>query len=218
MRNLFLTAFVLAFCSACVSTKNVPLDINSFEKIEFSKISLSKREKPDFSATTPGKAAFGGFGALAMISAGNKIIEENNIADPANFISAELGKTLAEKYGSVEVLRSDKVVSGLKTQSVIDTYSDVGILLDVQTINWSFLYFPTKWGKYRVIYSAKLRLVDSGSGKLLAEGFCQRTPEYDDNAPTKEQLLTDSAARLKEELLLGAKSCIEQLKMNVLRL
>lgn len=218
MRNLFLAAIFLVFCSACVSTKNVPIDINAFEKIEFSKITLSKREKPDFSATTPGKAVLGGIGVIAMISAGNKIIQENEIEDPANFIGAQLGKMLAEKYDSVEVGRSDVVVSGLKTKSVIDTYSGVGILLDVQTINWSFIYFPTKWGKYKVIYSAKLRLIDSDSGTLLAEGFCQRVPEYNDNAPTKDQLLAESAARLKEELLLGANSCIEQLKMDVLSL
>lgn len=218
MKTLFVAAFLLVFCSACVSTKNVPLDINAFEKNELSKITLSKRDKPDFGAMTPGKAAFGGFGAMAMINAGNKIVLENEVEDPANFIGAQLGKMLAEKYDITEVTRSEVVVSGLKTQSVIDAYSGVGLLLDVQTVNWSFVYFPTKWGKYRVIYSAKLRLMDSDTGKLLAEGFCQRTPEYNENAPTKSELLADKAAKLKEELLLGADSCIEQLKADVLSL
>jgi hypothetical protein len=218
MRNLFVTAFVLVFCSACVSTKNAPLDINAFKKNELSKITLSKREKPDFGAMTPGKAAFGGFGAMAMISAGNKIISDNEVEDPANFIGAQLGKLLAEKFGIAEVTRSDIVVSGLKTKPVIDAYSGVGLLLDVQTVNWSFVYFPTKWGKYRVIYTAKLRLINSDTGKLLAEGFCKRVPEYNDDAPTKSELLADKAGKLKEELMLGANSCIEQLKADVLSL
>ena len=218
MKKILAISLILTFLSACVSTKNVPLNTDSFARAQPSQITLTNREKPGFAAMTAGKAAFGAIGAAAMISAGNTIIEENDVADPANQIGVELAKLLADKYQLPEASRSELPVKGLKTQTVVDTYANTGMVLDVQTINWSFGYFPTKWGKYRVIYSAKLRLIDSDSGNLLAEGFCDRIPEYDENAPSKDELLADSAARLKEELSLAAGSCIDQLKSNVLQL
>lgn len=218
MKKLFLASIILLFLSACVSTKNVPLDSAKIEQWQPSQLTLSKRNKPDFAAQTAGKAVFGAIGAVAMITAGNKIINENEVQDPANYIGDELAKALAEKYGVANVVRSDSVVKGLKEQAVIEAYPNSGLLIDVQTINWSFGYFPTKWGKYRVIYSAKLRLIDGDAGTLLAEGFCSRVPKYDETAPTKDELLGDSAARLKKELSIAANDCIKQLKANVLQL
>lgn len=218
MRQLILVTCLAFMLSACVSTKNVPLDTAEIGKMEFNKITLSNREKTDFAALTAGKALFGAIGAVAMISAGNKIINEYEVEDPANFIARELAGLLAEKYQVTNVTKSEVLVKGLKTKPLIEAYPNTGLLVDVQTINWSFGYFPTKWGKYRVIYTAKLRLIDSSAGKLLAEGFCKRIPEYDETAPTKDELLADSAARLKSELIKAAASCIEQLSANVIQL
>lgn len=218
MNKFIALAFVIVLLPACVSTKNVPVNTSDLENTSFSQITLSNRDKPDFSALTAGKAVFGAIGAAAMISAGNKIIRENEVADPADYIGRELAKIMSERYQISEVNKSETLVKGLKSKQVIDTYTDSGLVIDVQTINWSFGYFPTKWGKYRVIYTAKLRLIDSESNKLLAEGFCKRIPEYDESAPTKKELLADSAARIKQELSIAADSCIEQLRENVLQL
>lgn len=218
MRKLVLITFVALVLSACVSTKNVPLNTSEIRTVEFNQITLSHRERPDFAALTAGKALFGAIGAVAMINAGNKIVNDNEVDDPAGFIASELASALSEKYQIAEVNQSESLVKGLKAKSVIEAYPDSGLIIDVQTINWSFGYFPTKWGRYRVLYTAKLRLIDSSAGSLLAEGFCKRIPGYDETAPTKDELLADSAARLKAELVLAAKSCVEQLSENVLQL
>lgn len=95
-------------------------------------------------------------------------------------------------------------------------YSDADVLLDVQTINWSFVYFPTDWNSYRVIYSAKIRVIDVKKSKLLAEGFCSRIPENSETAPSHDELLADQAARLKQELRIGADHCVEEFRNKVL--
>jgi hypothetical protein len=49
----------------------------------------------------------------------------------------------------------------------------------------------------------------------MAEGFCARTPEQTDDAPSHDELLENQAVRLKEELKLAADFCINAPKTKV---
>src|SRR5262245_24065372 len=49
-------------------------------------LAVTRHEKPSFSAMTAGKAGLGMVGAFAMLSAGNKIVNDNGIADPADIL------------------------------------------------------------------------------------------------------------------------------------
>lgn len=211
-----LSMLVALLLSGCVSTKNVKADVSTLRAGGYDTMTVSTRKKPAFTAATPGKAAVGMIGALAMISAGNNIVEENGVEDPAGYISAELEKSLSASLGVRPVANGGRTADSAKPQQLAEIYRDADLLLDVQTINWSFGYFPTDWNNYRVIYSAKLRLVDTRTGKLQAEGFCARVPEKSDGAPSYDQLLADRAAVLKSELKIAADYCIAQFKENVL--
>ena len=83
MKIKFLAIFILCslFFVGCVSTKNVPVADSDIDDFRNHTVSVPKREVPDFAASTAGKASFGVFGAAAMISEGNKIIEENKVED-----------------------------------------------------------------------------------------------------------------------------------------
>ncbi len=93
-------------------------------------------------------------------------------------------------------------------------YPNGDLLLDIQTVNWSFVYF-TDLKTYRVNYSAKLKLIDITTRKIVAEGFCSRVPEKNDNTPTRDQLLANTAERLKQELQIAAEECIDQFKEQI---
>jgi hypothetical protein len=200
----------------CVSTKNVKADMGMLRSDRPATVTVSARKKPDFGAMTAGKAAFGLIGAAAMIKAGNDIVEENGVEDPAAYIGAELAKSLTESLGVQFVENGGKLAESGEAGDLAKVYDNAHLLLDVQTINWSFVYFPTDWNSYRVIYSAKLRLVDTRTGKLQAEGFCARVPEKSAGSPSRDQLLADHAALLKSELKVAADYCIGQFKANVL--
>ena len=201
MRRMVLAVVGLVTFAGCVSTKIVPLQQARMASLQGKTLTVAKREKPAFSAVTAGKAAFGLIGATAMIVKGNSIVQENNVEDPAGYIARELAGDLASAH----------------SMTVVAAGSSADILLDVQTVNWSFTYFPTDWNSYRVIYSAKLRLIDNRSRKVLAEGFCARIPEKSDSAPGYDELLADQAARLKQELTAGADQCIAEFRSKVLR-
>ena len=201
MRRMMLLMAGLVTLTGCVSTKIVPLQQARTASLQGKTLTIMKRVKPAFAAVTAGKAAFGLIGATAMIVKGNNIIEENNVEDPAAYIAKELAGDLANAY----------------SMTVIAAGSGADVMLDVQTVNWSFAYFPTDWNSYRVIYSAKLRLLDNKSRKMLAEGFCARVPDKADSAPGYAELMADQAARLKQELTAGADHCIAEFRSKVIK-
>ncbi len=217
MRHVFVVLATAWLLSACVSTKTVKLDLPSLQQAGHQTVTLTSHERPSFGAMTAGKAQFGLLGAAAMISAGNAIVKENEIEDPAIGIAQELGRVLAA-HMSVPVQTANGLVSAKDPAAIAKQYPDAGLLLDVQTINWSFAYFPTDWNNYRVIYSVKMRLIDARTRKLVAEGFCARVPEYSPDAPAHAQLLANKAAELKSRLQSSADQCQEELKMQVLGL
>lgn len=202
--------------TGCVSTKNIQADATGLRSGEYRTITVTSRESPSFSAMTAGKAGFGLLGAAAMISAGNTIVRENDVEDPAVYIGRELSAALSEKLTVQVNGNGGALAKSGDPKRLADMYPDSDLLLDVQTINWSFAYFPTDWNNYRVIYSAKLRLVDTRSKKLLAEGFCARVPDQTKDSPSRDQLLADKAARLKSELRIAADQCIPEFASKVL--
>lgn len=204
--------------TGCVSTKTIPLQGESIAARHGGTITASVREKPDFSAMTAGKAMFGMIGAAAMISAGNEIVRTNGVEDPAVVIGDRLMADLAAAHSLNVKARSNAIAATNEPDKLASLYPETDLLLDVQTVNWSTVYFPTDWNSYRVIYSVKLRLLDTHKGKMVAEGFCARVPEKSDDAPGYDELLADNAAVLKRELAIATDYCVGELRSKVLSL
>lgn len=200
----------------CVSTRNVKADISALQGNQYRTMTVTAREKPSFAAMTAGKAQFGLIGAAAMIAAGNKIIRENEVADPAVHIGEQLAALVADNLGVQMAGNGGQLASSTKPRELAAQHAGSDLLLDVQTVNWQFAYFPLDWNNYRVIYSAKVRLIDTRTSRLLAEGFCASLPERSEESPSRDELLDNGAQGLKRELRAAADKCIPQLAWNVL--
>lgn len=145
----------------------------------------TKRKVPDFVAATPGKAAFAMLGVLAMVSAGNAIIAENHVPDPADAIAGKLVSDFGSRYG-VHPSSAPIAVHGDDLAQITAAAHSNGadrFVPDVQTVGCSFNYFPADWTHYRVLYQAKARLIDVQSESVVAEGFCRHLPDSDRGAP-----------------------------------
>lgn len=201
----------------CVSVNHIPMTPDAITSINNKEVVTGKREKPNFAAMTAGKAMFAMVGAAAMISAGNEIVAKNNVQDPATYISEKLSTALSMKYGT-KVSAKTVSITDDDVQALSRKNPEIDLILDIRTVNWSFVYFPTTWDKYRVIYSARLRLIDVKGGKVTAEGFCSRIPDQTPSSPTYEELLANDAKRLKRELREAADFCINDFKTKVLQL
>jgi hypothetical protein len=174
---------------------------------------------PDFAAYTAGKAGFGVIGAALIIKAGNEIIRENAVEDPAIRIGQELAQALTEGHGLQLLASAPPVSQSDDVGALLQTYGDADLILDIKTINWMFIYFPTVWDNYRVLYSARLRVIDRQQKAVIAEGFCSYQPEYEDTnkAPTREDLIGNNAEGLKRELAKAADYCLAFFRTNTFR-
>ncbi len=222
MIRLITLILVCLSATACVSTQNVTLDTELNKSFANKTLAVTKRGVPAFAATTSTdvltSALFGAIGGLNTISLGNKIITSNNVDDPAIYIGDVLSKDFSAEFNATFIDRNDVVLTSENVKKIIEQYDGIDYLMDVRTINWSFVYFPTTWGKYRVIYSAKLRLIGVQQGTVAAEGFCSRVPEKTSDAPSYEEMLANEAFIIKRELNIAANKCINEFKKNVLNL
>lgn len=211
---LLLLPLAIGTLPGCVSTKINPVDHQALAVFRGGTVVTSQREKPSFVANTAGKAMFGVLGAVAAINAGNEIVRENDLADPAVSIRQALLADLVTDDVLTPVA-STTTTDATEVAKLAKQYSGGDLLLDVQTVNWSFIYFPTNWSHYRVIYSAKVRLIDTKHSKVVADGFCARVPEEAPNSPSRDELLENKAARLKQELATAAEYCVHEFRTKV---
>lgn len=206
-----------AVLSACTTVNNIPLSREASAQLQGKKLVRTQYPMPDFAAFTAGKAAFALLGAAAMIAEGNSIVKENAIPDPAIAIGEQLATRLAAARGVVAV-PSRAVAASDDVAALTVAYPGADYVLDVKTFNWSFVYYPSNWARYRVIYSARLRLIDSASKKVVAETLCSTTQGDDANPPSKDDLLNNQAALLKQYLAKGATTCADLLAKDILML
>lgn len=204
--------------TACVSTQKVPLSPAQSGSLRGQTVVASQHARPAFAAITPGKAAFGMVGAAAMIAEGNSQIRNNQVADPAEQISHQLAATLASKLGMRVVGHGGHVTSGEQAAVVAREHPQARYVVDVRTINWSCVYYPFGWGSYRVIYSAKLRLIDTQTAAVLCEGFFARVPNDQSKAFSYDALMNHNAAGLKGELAIAAQEAITFFTREILKL
>jgi len=225
MRILSLVAAstVALLLNGCASTDMIPGMAKSTSGADLATmlngktVTIAKREKPDFSAMTAGKAAIGGIlGGGAMLIAGNKIIKDNAVADPAIGMARDVASAISSRHGAQIVQSSAGSVDELSVAEIIDANAGADFVLDVRTHNWGFMYFPTDWKHYRVNYIAKMRLINAATRSVVAKATCKRMPKKTGNEPTRDELLANNAAMLKASLQKAAASCTEEFKAKAL--
>jgi hypothetical protein len=206
--------------SGCVAVRQVPLPESASSRFAGQTLQRSVYPKPDFAAYTAGKAGFGLIGVALIISAGNDIIREHAVEDPAIRISQEAAQTLVERYGLQLSTSEPKASQSDDIGALVQTYGEADLILDIKTINWMFIYFPTDWSHYRILYSARLRVIDRQQKTVIGEGFCAYKPEYEDTkkAPTRDELLNNDAEGLKRELAKAGAWCITFFRSGTFRI
>lgn len=211
MRLSWLLSLVVLL-SGCVSVQHVPLAPGAAESLRGREVTVATWEQPDFMAMTAGRAAIGGLlGAAIMTEGGKNVVNTHNLQDPAQSVLQTVAAELKSAYGLRLAERNLTIGADDPTQIAKD-YPGTDLVLEMRTINWGYTYFPTTWNRYRVIYSARLRLIDAKKGQVLAEGFCSRVPEETPNAPTGDELLANGAQVLKNELNVAANVCVQHFR------
>ena len=149
-----------------------------------------------------------------MIHEGNKIIKDYNIEDPAHYIKKNFINTLSTKASFNVELNEDSELS-YDYATLINKYSNKDYILDIRTTKWKLTYFKWDWNVYKIIYHAKLRLINTKNGNIIAKRDCSSIPENIKTAPPYSEFLENNAKILKSELQLAANKCLNEFNKSI---
>ncbi|UAW98212.1 hypothetical protein KEM63_15805 [Halopseudomonas nanhaiensis] len=186
--GLGIVAAVISGCSG-VQTKGLTAD-DSLALKDKSVAVARYADLPDFAAQTAVNVQFGMIGYATAVSNGNAIIRNQKIADPALTIAQRLGEGLRGQHNVTISEPANLVMHKSSVGDIVKAYGDHDFILDVKTVGWRSIYFPSDWNNYKVIYAAHARLIDAKTSKVVSEGVCTHMPEYTDtdSAPSYEAL------------------------------
>lgn len=191
-----LCAFLAA--SPCFAKKEIkPLPLETAPKLQGKTMVVTRHKVPSFSAFSPGAATFGVLGALGAIGEGNRLIRENEVADPADIIEQQLIILLEKHYGLQAIPTQNRVIDVEKPKAIAATQSNVDYVLDVRSTGWMHSYDPKRWGEFWVAYSAQARLIDAKDGKLISDVGCISNTQKQPNSPSKKSLWENNALLMK---------------------
>lgn len=218
MKKWILLIAAAPLVSGCVSTATRTIDAQTMSAVRQQSVMRTARDMPDFGELTPAKATFGVLGAMATISEGNKTVANNHIADPAVAIADALLGAMQSSHGMQTVATPVRIDNEDPARIAELAKGKARYVLDVRTLVWQMMYFPTDWTHYQVMYTAKARLIDVDARTVVAEAFCKQLPASNANAPTFDEMLALNAARLKSINARYAQACADSLGRDMLAL
>lgn len=214
MRKPALLAVVALMAAGQAAARNemLPLAAQDAQALHGRTIAQTLHEPPSLMAMTAGKAAFGLLGAGAMAAAGNALVKDKQIPDPAVMVRDQLGSAISQAFGAQLLPLDTTPTKAKKPRDLAKLHADADYVLDVRSGGWSYTYFPTQWGHYWVGYSVQVQLVETRSGRLVSNLACNsHTMNESDPPPTLDMLHADDARLLKHiTAALGAR-CVQLL-------
>lgn len=216
MKKIVFSVLVLAL-SGCASVKNTQLAPDDRAALNNKKVLIVEHEKPSFVAMTPGKAAFALVGALAAMNAGNSLVEEKHLIDPTVTVGQSLETKLAERYSMQVSTYKDKVKTD-DTKTVSKFANGDDYVLYLNTNGWGFMYHGLNLSDYRFDFRVNMRLIDTASQSVVAEGTCSypKSKNKDPELVSYDTLVANDAAYLKKQIADGSEFCSNYLMANVL--
>ena len=208
---LFAAFLTAALLTSCVSTKNVALSANDRAAMRGKSLIATKRDMPAFGVITPGAMMTAGLtgpiggaivGGMAS-SEGKSQVSKHQLQVPEDTISTQLMKTLVSRTGAKALPTASNKVVKEDPKAIAALYHPADYILDVRTTGWTGIYYPMTLTKYRIIYGAKMRLIEASSGRVIAEGFNAYMPDDKEHAPTYEGIYSNNAAFLRGETKKG---------------
>lgn len=228
MRRYIWTASILALagCANIGLIKVPPERVRSLQAVQLTTVTYAK---PDFTAMTPagvnvgmafgaiGGAIGGSFAMASMIRTGNKIVQDNEVPDPAEAIATKLSVHFAGKFAASRI----NSISARDPQSdADDALSEAagkrGVVLEVKTVNWMFGQVPFNQSRYRVTYVARARLIDAASSQMIGQVPCTYVSDDEKTGPSYDALLENRAALLKTKLEAAVVFCSERMVKEML--
>lgn len=219
MRNLAgltVLTLVVTFLSACAPAP-IKLTTDTAQSLKGAHVQVVHFDAADFAIFTTTNATFGPIGMVTAVSEGNAMVREDGIDDPSAYIGHSLAERLGKTYQFSGITDLPQPHSTKDDDpAYASSVAHDGLVIDVRSYMWSFIYFPTHWGKYQPLYSARARIIDAKTGVVVGQQICQIKDSDSDTAPTYDELVADKGAILKEQIRKAADACVTQIADKIL--
>jgi hypothetical protein len=169
--------------------------------LERKTLAIEVGETPNFYADTPDRRFFGILGVFSMASAGNQLVKELGITDPAREMADALRADLGRRFQLVPSDAGDRTAD---------------LQLQIRTVTWDFRPYRNDAQRSYVVYAARLVLTDVASGRTIQSARCQSAPAGPDDLASVPDLLQDGGQRLRTELREAAGQCFASLRTGPL--
>lgn len=214
MKRFVWLAVVFALVG-CAGTQSVPIDKSALPGLTGKSLAVVNHEQPSFLAMTSTKGAFAVLGVAAAATAGNQLVKDKGINDPALAIGQQLAQELNNRFALTFDEEAPKMADSTNLKTVAQV-AGTDYALDMQTLGWSFIYDGFNFSEYIVGYSAKLKLIDVPSQKVISSGFCA----YDTKKAGKpnvsyETLMANDAAYIKQVMGDATSFCVDKFKTEL---
>lgn len=175
-----------------------------------------RRTPPQLVDLTPGRGAFAMIGAFAAISAGAKVVSENGIENPANDVAREVAIAYAAAHGyrvaDTPLVIDDGNLEQAKKTALGSLAPGAHYVVDSDVASMNLTYFSGDWAHYRLLYSGRLRIIQTAGNRVVSEGRCSLKPKKTPDAPSHDALLENQAAMLKQLIRSSADQCGAEMK------
>lgn len=206
-------AIIAVLLASPVAAKDalIKLSAEDAARLNGKSLALTTHQRPSFVAMTAGKASFALLGAGAMIAAGNKMVDENGIADPAILLREHLASGLRDAFGVVPSAPDATATASAKPNELAALHLESDYVLDVRSAGWNYAYYPTQWSTYWVGYSVQVQLIETASKRAVSNAACNANTNKHPHSPSREALLADGAKLLKDVTAALGWTCVQLL-------
>lgn len=215
MKRTIWLASALAL-GGCANLQPVQAPAGAVDALKGQPLTIATYGMPNLQGTTWGGVAVGAGAICSAICAdGGAIVRDNEIRDPVLTMAPKLTAVVSEKLKPSGTARiADRPRNLDDEASLSRDAGGKGVVLDITTVDWSFIYYPLDWTHYELRYTARARLIDANTGKRIAQAPCQyKSPDTD--PPSYDQMLENKAARLKAMLALAGETCANQMAKSL---
>jgi hypothetical protein len=211
---------VASSLSGCAGTQPVAISETARTSLQGAPVTIVTHSEPSFVAMTVGKGAFAMLGALAAIADGEQLVKDHHIPDPALAVAARMTPVLQQRFKSAGAKSISDPEDKLTTDGALASAAgNQGVVLDIVTTGWGFFYTTKSLGHYAINMNLKARLIDAGSGKVIALSTCV-PPDgkqwgEDLPKPTYDEMMADDTALIKSRMLDAANACSILIEKNM---
>lgn len=218
MRALAVMLIVAPLSVGCASIPTQSVSNQSMVAWKGRTVAFTARPRPSMVMMTAGKGALGLIGVAAGVSAGNALVKEDQIPDPAPLVANDLLQIAEKQYGVVPASLPPATVDTRDVAELTKAGKGADLLFDVESLGQAINYYPTDWSHYWLMSGLILRVIDVHTGTVVGEAVCRQNSQHQPNPPNKNELLANDGQVLKSMIAAQSEACRDQFADQVLRI